>query len=200
MNDSEIYQAPSSAVAAVPPPVPQVKPPAVTVFGVLHLVFAGLGLLMAAWSLFGLFMGDVFSGLTSQQQMAAQAALQEKMNPMTIVSIVCSVIVAVPMIVAGVKLLRNGKGALKWSNAYAYLSLFTKLVSVVLVFVIMVPAMDEMAETITGGEPLPGGMSKWISGSMVIGALLGAVVSCIYPVMTLIFLNARGPKAWFAGR
>lgn len=200
MNDSDIYQAPSVAVASTPPPVPQIKPPVVTVFGVLHLVFAALGLLMAAWSLLGMIMGDIFSGLTSQQQMAAQAALQDKMDPMTIVSIVCSVVVAVPMIVAGIKLLKNGSGALKWSNIYAYLSLFTKMVSVVLVFVIMVPAMKEMEDLVTGGEPLPGGMSKWISGSMLIGALLGVVVSCIYPVMTLIFLNSRASKAWFAGR
>ena len=50
MDNSSPYQAPASP----PPPMPHpglIEPPAVKAFGVMHLVLAGLGFLMALWSL-----------------------------------------------------------------------------------------------------------------------------------------------------
>ncbi len=59
-------------------------PSAVSVFGVLHIVFACLGVLTSVWGLIVAFVGNPFLSLQpAGPQMQAQIAMQSKMNSMT---------------------------------------------------------------------------------------------------------------------
>jgi hypothetical protein len=203
MNESSPYQAPQQAVAAPIPMEFQGPPPAIKVFGILHLVFAGLGVIGAVWGLFVAIAGNpfLFLGSSNSQlnpQLNAQLAMQAKINPMTITSSLLSLMVAIPMIIAGVQLLKNRSNGLKWSNAYAYSSLGAKMINLILTITIMLPAMQEMTRGIIGNSQMPGSVSGIMSGMMVAGAIGGVLVSCIYPVLTLVFLNRPATKAWFA--
>lgn len=196
------------------PPLPQgpplmsgmaAAPPAVKVFGILHLVFAGLGVISALWALFIALVGNPFlkiAGSTGELggQLEAQIAMQAKINPVSITSSALSLLVAVPMIVAGVLLLKERKNALKWSNAYAWSSLGAKVINLILTATILVPAMQEMMRDITKSTPMPGQASDIMSLAMSGGAIGGVLISCAYPILTLAILNRPATKEWFAGR
>jgi hypothetical protein len=204
MDEASPYQPP---LPQGPPSLPgmNVAPPAVKVFGILHLVFAGLGIISAIWALFIALVGNPFlkmAGANRQlgEQMDAQLALQAKINPVSITSSTLSLLVAIPMIVAGVLLLKERKNALKWSNTYAWSSLGAKLINLVLTATILVPAMQEMMRGITKSTPMPGQASDIMSLAMSGGAIGGVLVSCTYPILTLVILNRPVTKEWFAGR
>ncbi|RYD23434.1 MAG: hypothetical protein EOP88_04135 [Verrucomicrobiaceae bacterium] len=177
-------------------------PPAVKVFGILHLVFAGLGILFAAWGLFVAIVGNPILKLQSapgmESQVQAQLDMQEKIKPMTLTSGVLSLLVAVPMIIAGVRLVKKRGSGLKWSNIYAFSSLAAKAVNLVLTFTVMVPAMEEMTRTIIGSSGAPASASGVLSGVMMGSAVGGVLITCVYPVLTLILLNRPPVKDWAA--
>jgi hypothetical protein len=134
------------------------------------------------------------------EQMDAQIAMQEKINPISITSSAFSLLVTIPMIVAGILLLKERKNALKWSNAYAWSSIGTKMINLVLTVTILVPAMQEMMSGITKSTPMPGPATDVMSMVMAGSAIGGVLISCTYPILTLVFLNRLATKEWFAGR
>ena len=178
-------------------------PPEVNVLGIMHLVFAGFGVLGAIWGLFVAIAGNPFLKMMPHnphmtQQFDAQMAMQEKISPMTITGSILSLLVAIPMIIAGIQMLRKRRNGLKWSNIYAFSSLGAKFINLILALTILIPAMREMSEKMMGGTRLPGGTQNIMSGFMAGGALGGVVISCVYPILTLVLLNRPTPKAWFA--
>ena len=176
------------------------EPPAVKVFGILHLVFAGIGVIGAAWGVFMAVAGNPFMKLSPQMsaQMDAQIAMQEKINPMTITSAILSLLVAVPMIIAGIQLLKKRRNALRWSNGYAWSSIGAKLVNLIMTLTILVPAMQEMTQGMLAHSKAPAPVSGIMSGFMAGGAIIGVLVSSVYPILTLVLLNRPATKAWFA--
>ena len=124
--------------------------------------------------------------------------LQEKTRLMSLTTTILSLLVTVPMIIAGIQMLRNRMNGLKWSNGYACASLCEKVINIILTFTIMLPAMKELTDSVMGGSHMPAGARSVMSASMIGGAIGGAVITCIYPLLTLILLNRAGPKAWFA--
>lgn len=203
MNDPSPYQPPLPQGPASIPLALIGPPPAVKVFGILHLVFAGLGTLSAVWGLFIAVIGNPFLKLTAANpemsgHLDAQIAMQEKINPMSITASILSLLVAVPMIIAGIRMLKQRRNGLMWSNTYAWSSLGAKVINLVLTVTILVPAMQEMMRGITGGAPMPAKFSGMMSGFMAGSAIIGVLVACVYPIVTLVVLNRPAVKAWFA--
>lgn len=181
------------------------EPPAVKVLAILHLVFAGIGLLGAVWGLFIAFFGNPFFKLMAtdphmSRQLEAQVQMQQKIAPMSIATGILSILVAVPMIIAGVRMLKKRRDGLKWSNIYAFSSLGAKSVNFILALTILVPAMSDMTEGMMHGARVPGGAKNMMSGFMAGGALGGVLISCVYPILTLVLLNRPACKAWFNSR
>jgi hypothetical protein len=200
MSDPSIYQ---PTLPQPPPGVlpPLTRPPVVLVFAILHLVFAGLGLMGGAWNLFVAIAGNPLLKIGGPTPgMEAQLAMQDKIGWATVVSAILSLLIAVPMIIAGIQMLRDRKNGLKWSNIYAYASLFAKAVGMVLIVVVVMPASREMMDTLMNDPKFPAGMRSTMSGAMTGGAILTVVLSCIYPVLTLVLLNRPAIKEWFASR
>jgi len=178
------------------------QPQTVKVFGIMHVIFAGFGLLGAVWGIFVIVVGNPFLHFMPQTpEMAVQAKMQEAMEqsmmPMTVISTILTVAVGLLMLRAGVLLLKKRRSGLQWSNRYAWASLASKVVNTVLAFVYTMPAMKEMmASSMPKGASLPGGM-EWI----VIGStLLTILAMSAYPVITLVLLNRPKTKEWFAAQ
>ncbi len=178
-------------------------PPVVKVLAIMHLVFAGIGIMTALWALFIAVFGNPFLKMmphTPQMegQIQAQMEMQQKVQPMSLAGGLLSLIVAVPMILAGIRMLKKKRDGLKWSNRYAYTSLGAKAVNLVLTVTILVPAMNTMASGMMPKSSVPGGMEGIMSGIMVGSAIGGVLLSCLYPILTLVLLNRPQTKEWFA--
>ena len=177
------------------------QPQTVKVFGIMHVIFAAYGLLMSVWAVFVLAVGNPFENMfpktpQMEAQAKAQAAMQEDMMPMTVISTVLTVIVAAIMLKAGILLLKKRGSGLRWSNRYAWVSLASKVVNIVMTFIYTVPAMKQMAAATAGGVMPVGQLEMIMIGTMLVTFL----VMSAYPVITLVLLNRPKTKEWFANR
>ena len=178
------------------------QPQTVKVFGILHIVFAGFGFLSSAWGLFVAVAGNPFLGFGAstpamQVQAKAEAAMQERLLPLTIGSTALTLVITGLMLTAGILLLKKRQSGLKWSNRYAWTSLVGKVINAVMIFAFILPASKAMTDQLSKGSPMPAGLMEGIMlGSMVIGL----IISCIYPILTLVFLNRPNVKTWFANQ
>lgn len=172
------------------------------VFGILHLVFGGLGLL------FGLF--AVVSALFTEQMQKMQFAtypdgvrerMMEAMQPVyetqkwDLASSCFSLVLAVLMIVAGLKLVKYRRQGLKISNVYSLLSVLHKLAAVGIVIGVKAPAMKQVGEKLEEiGGTESAAMSTMIGPVAIIIGILTAVVMAIYPVLSYFLLNKGQSK------
>jgi hypothetical protein len=205
MSDPSPYQPPLAHEPSLMPSPEITEPAAVRVMGILHLVFAGWGILTASWALYMAVAGNPFlklspAGAPLTDQMKAQISMQAKIQPASVTMAIFSLLVAIPMIIAGIRLLKKRRSALKWSNGYAYSSLTAKMVNVVMTVTIIVPAMREMTQGMFAGSHAPGQFEDVMGMMMGAGAVGSALLACIYPVLSLVLLNGSKAKVWFATR
>jgi hypothetical protein len=175
------------------------QPQTVKVFGIMHLIFGGIGVLMVLWSLFVLIAGNPFLKLAGNSpQVEMQTKLQADMMSYTIASTALTVWVTGLMIVAGILLLKGRKSARKWSNCYAISSIAVKIINMVVQVVYVLPMMQKMISGMAPGAAGPGvgAMESVMLASMIVTA----VITLIYPVLTLILLNRPNVKTWFANQ
>lgn len=173
------------------------QPQQVKVFGIMHLIFGGYGVLTLLWSLFVIIAGNPFlklSGNTPEMQM--QAKLEADMIGFTIAGTALHFVVTALIVTAGILLLKGRKSALKWSNYYACSSIGTKILTLIYSILIVIPMTQEMMKTTPGAAGLKGGFEAIMIGSMFVGFL----IPLIYPVLSLILLNRPKVKTWFANR
>ena len=186
----------------VNPHLPIGIPRIVTVFGVMHVVFAGIGILSAAWGVFTSLAGNPFLKMQGAgPQVDAQLAMEAKLKTVTIASSGLSILIGIVMITAGIKLLKGRKDGLAWSNKYAYLSLVAKLANLAIAFMVVIPATKEMMGDMMKGTPgMPASATMMMEIFLVAGAVGGILVTAVYPVLALVMLNRQGLREWFAVR
>ncbi|MGC4014353.1 MAG: hypothetical protein QM755_07540 [Luteolibacter sp.] len=187
-----------------PPPPPQLppvfRPGQIRVFGILHLVVAGLSAVMLLASV--AMQGFSQRTLESQKKMGGPAAAQAEMTetftnlmkPMTYAQYVASAVLMVALILAGIGLLKWKTSGLTWSNRYAWTSIALKICSLIFVLTYMMPKMNALMESTLksmGGDPA---LMPVVKYSMIGGALLGPLFYCIYPALVLIFLNRESVR------
>lgn len=202
MDESSPYQAPVSS----PPPlqVPQGPPPAaVKVFGILHLVLAGIGLLGGVWAFASNKVMSAFQ--SADPSMVIQMKYAEEMWPVTVMSGIFALGLAALLLVSGLKLVRSQPDGVLWSNRYAWTSITTKVIGLVVAVVYVLPMTHRMMGELVGNTPgLPAGASGAMAGFMksmtAVGTVIGPVISCIYPALALYFLSRPAVKAWAAGK
>lgn len=114
----------------------------------------------------------------------------------TVLALVMTVLTTVLILIAGIKLLKKRRSGLLWSNRYAWTSLAGKVITLILTFLYTIPAMKEMVVD----PALPAAAQSVMRSTMVIGAVVGVVVTCVYPILTLILLNRPKTKQWFAAQ
>ncbi|WAC21397.1 hypothetical protein OVA24_08355 [Luteolibacter sp. SL250] len=199
MNEGNIYQAPTeSGPSFAPQPIPVHKPAILQVFGILHLLAAGYGLITGLWGIFMAVAGNPFINMVPPGPARdAQENMTRAIQPMMNINLGITAVLVVLVTIAGIKLLRAKKDAVKASNRYAIASLLGKIAGGVLVFIYMVPAQRQMMEDQLGqmGD-LPAGMKTGMDAAMIGGAIGSILFTCLYPILTLILLNRRSVKGW----
>ena len=198
-----------------PPPMPlavQVEPQAVKTFGVIHLIFAGLGFITGLWnlasfffaSMMGAFFKDPALGAQMQRQMEMQAEMQMQLRWVSLMTGIFMLGLAVLLLISGLKLVSSNPDGIPWSNRYAWTSIATKLVSMAVAIGWVVPKTKAMMEQVMTGSGMPPGagqgMVNAMSGFMSISSVLTPLFSCTYPVLALYVLNRPAVKEWSASR
>ncbi len=176
------------------------QPQTVKVFGIMHCVLGAYGVLTAIFAIavivgFNPFLSFMPKTPGATAQMEQQAAMQAEMMPVTIAATLLGIATTVFILMAGVLMLKRRRSGLKWSNRYAWTSLVGKVANVLVAVFFTYPIMKQsMAGAGTPG--LPGGMEWVMIGSMV----FGVVITCAYPILSLILLNRPATKTWFANQ
>lgn len=184
--------------------MPFLPPARIKVFGILHIVFAGIGFLSALWNLAKLYFKEPLQNFASLggPRMARNPVeeMQEAMLRVTefytSASIVIGVLLSALMLVAGIALVRHHRSALRWSNAYAWSSIGIKLASLAYCMIVLLPVVNAELDKLVAGSA--GGSSP---EQVLIRYLVSAVfvilplVSCVYPVLTLVMLNKPAVRA-----
>ena len=183
---------------------PNFEPKRVKVFGVMHIVFGGLG--------FGQVLGNLamtpfqkqimsFSSMGSPDEvMEAQLVMMEKLKPFTWISIVITLILASLIMRAGLRLVKKKPGALPASNLYAWCSIGAKAILLILFFVMVQPIYNEMFESMFD-DTTPGADEALLVMRIAtsVGGILGPLVTMVYPILALTMLNKKIVKDYFSG-
>jgi hypothetical protein len=182
------------------PPIPVVPPAQIKVLGILHLVFAGFGLLMLLGNLaIQLFNEKVWA---SQAQVGGDQAFQAEVSRKMVESLqgyswlqyAGSAVLTVLLVVAGIGLLKRRRSGLVWSNAYAWSALTLRISSVAYFLAVIVPKLDQIIERTTAGKATDSTILLVTKASMIGGGVVSSLASCIYPVLVLILLNRESVR------
>lgn len=177
------------------------QPQTVKIFGIMHLILGAFGVFTSIAAILVLFGINPFLALLPKSpartaQIEQQASMQAEMMPMTIITTLLAIATTVFIIIAGILMLKRRRSGLKWSNRYAWTSLLGKLVNAGAAFFYTYPMMKEMTSSPATGPAIPASMETVMIGSMV----FGIVITCVYPILTLVLLNRPRIKEWFAAQ
>jgi hypothetical protein len=173
------------------------QPQPVKVFGIIHLIFGGFGVLTAIWAWIVIIIGNPmlkFMGNSPQQEI--QSHLESELLPYSIIGAVLNCILTFLIIRAGILLLKKRKAALKWSNAYAYTSIIIKVLNLILTLTYILPMTQQIMNTSMPSSPGAGTLA--VGSIMFVSTIFGFLFSLVYPVLTLILLNRPTVKTWCA--
>lgn len=184
MNPDSPYLPPAShpglaQVAASPIDVPRT----VRVFGILHLIFAVLGLITGIAGIYFLLglsrtLSEFSANLGPSPEADSQSFLRSIQLQVSFFSLfsIATLLSSVPLAVAGVLSARKRPRGLLWSNIYAVTSLAAKI------------ALPFLWPSIPANDPYAGGMIE--------GGMIWLALAATYPALTLILLNRRVVKEW----
>lgn len=184
-----------------PPPL---EPKRIKVFGVLHIVFGSLGLLQVLMNLAMMPFQEKLMTMSaggSEDLAGLQLAIADKLKPYTWIAMGLGVIVAGMILRAGIGLVTKKKNSLAASNQYAWVSIGVKLLSLVLFVVLVLPAYNEMFESmVVPSAPGGGNILMVMKVSASIGGIVGPVLMCVYPILALVMLNKPLVKDFLAAQ
>lgn len=182
---------------------PNLEPKRIKVFGVMHIVFGGLGLLMSLASLVMMQFQKLIIEKTQtapgmEEYNRVSIELTEKMAPMSYIGILFTVILGSLLLVAGINLVKSRAKGLKFSNMYAYASLALKFVGVILFFVMTKPLVEELIDPlIANADNLMKTQLNILKYTQLAVGVLTPVVGAIYPILALVLLNRPIVKRFF---
>jgi hypothetical protein len=200
--------------------MPILEPKSIKVFGIIHIVFGALGLLLGLFSvatLIGIpfFLDWLKETVSQEDDVAAEAllpifdALKTLFADLAIanwINCLLSLVVSILIIVAGIALVKKKKGCVEKSNRYVWCSVGAKIVNLVLFFSIGMAANRKYSEAIQDFTPDPssaagpGGMSTDQLQDMIStgGGVVGIIIALIYPIVAFVMLNKPAVKGFLS--
>jgi hypothetical protein len=187
---------------------PKKKPPVITVFGILNIIFGGLGLLGAICGGLATF---AFAQVTMPGPGNPPNPIKDMLEYMDkhaplyttymIFEIVIGLIMAVILIVAGIGLLKVRPWARWLSIAYAGVRLVLILVGLVLAILIFNPVLadwqaDYNKRAVPAGTPPPPSLGSGATNN--ISAALGSILGAAYSIALLVVMFLPNVRAAFA--
>ncbi|MEJ6570834.1 MAG: hypothetical protein QNL01_00275 [Akkermansiaceae bacterium] len=169
------------------------------VIGILHLVFGGIGLVMGVIGI----ASAAFKEKLEEMQFASypeevREGMRGAMQPIyetqkwDMISGVGSLILAVLLIVAGLKLVKYRRQGRKISNIYSALSIGHKLFTIGIVIFIKSPVMKKVGESL---EKMSGqsdmNMGTMMGPIVIISGIVMAIVMMVYPILSFFLLSKK---------
>lgn len=175
-----------------------IEPASIKVFGIFHLIIAGLGSIGTIFGLVMLQFSNQFSklmtmappgsssGASSQQEKAVIQYLGET-RTYTYITSGFSIILAVMLIIAGIRLLKKRESGRVMSIRYAWASIGTKVITLVMILTFMMPATTRYNEAMFSS--IGSGMGSTMNVVTQISQLVGLAMTLIYPIVVLIMMR-----------
>ena len=167
------------------------RPTSVTVFGILNLVFAALGLCGVAFGVMGL---TVMANLPEGADMPPNPQLDALQNPaymaFNYASIGLGFLATIVLAIAGIGLLKLKSWGRSLSLGYAAYSIVMQIVGVVVSYIFLIQPAMALAEQ--GNDPQ--------AQRQMFESIGGAVIRClslIYPILLAFFMFRPNVKAAF---
>lgn len=200
MQDDQTSFEPSDFPAPEAPPteagdfVPVTPPEGwPTVIGILSIIFGALGVLGAGCGAVGLVAAPVVVNLIPEgpERDEVQQSIQQSMTnvPLQVGVQLIEFVLAIILIVGGVQLLKRSRSAAKTLTIYA----IGDLISNTLVLIVGVLAAGAQAKMISENPDMQQQMPQGVQGIMqalgVVGAVVGWVITAIWPVFLLLWFR-----------
>lgn len=163
------------------------RPKSVTVFGILNIVFAGLGLCGTAFSVMLFMPSSAAANNPVVQIIQSSPGYAAWMK----VSVALGVIVAAALLAAGIGLLNLKPWARTLSIVYAIYAIFMVLIGDVINYIFLIQPMLQKAHGEQGAEA-----AGAVGGA--IGGLFGSCFGLVYPILLLIFMTRPQVVAAFS--
>ena len=202
-----------------PPPmdgIPILEPKSIMVFGVIHIVFGAIGLLLGLFSVASLigipfFLDWLKETVAKEGDAAAEAILpifdelKTLFSDLAIanwINCLLSLVVSILILVAGIALVKKQRGGVEKSNRYVW----CKFVNLVLFFSIGMAAnhnFSEAIQDITRAHSVsagPGGVTTDQLQDMISmgGGVVGIIFALIYPIVAFVMLNKPAVKGFLS--
>ncbi|MDA7888789.1 hypothetical protein N9A86_05360 [Akkermansiaceae bacterium] len=171
------------------------KPAQVTVFGILHVVLSLIG-----------FGGIIMQKLVSQNPKAtildtfqhdkdtpAQFTPEalEALNTALSLNVyfeVFTAILATMLLTSGLAMLLNARWGISLSNKYSVVSIVTKIVTIILLLTIAMPAYQSFCDGISGADE---DLVTTVCLLLKFSSIGGAALMMIYPILAMILLTRQ---------
>ncbi|MFC7335914.1 hypothetical protein ACFQY0_01890 [Haloferula chungangensis] len=195
MDEPSPYQSPASS--GMPSmPLEGAESGAAQAFGVIHIIFGVFGILIGVWNVVGVYLSESMNGIAMpagperERLLEVQQRYLAEVGWVSIMTGIFILVLSVLLLISGPKLWKKKASGLRWSNRYAWMSIATKLVSIVVGLLVVLPASREMTEALI--KDMAGSsdtMAGFMSVGSSLGVLLGPIFGMVYPVLALILLN-----------
>lgn len=207
------YDSPQSTMMAQPPPNLAmgtiIEPPSIKVFGIFHLVVAGLGIIGTIYGLVMLQFSSQFSkmmtiappGAPATGPSAQELAMNQYMHDtrlFTYIGFGFALVLTVMLIIAGVGLLKRRESGRVMSLRYAWTSISFKMINLLIFLTFMMPATTRYNEAMLSSMPAEMGSVMNIVTQVM--QVLSLLAGCIYPIVVLIMMRKENVKTFLAAQ
>lgn len=190
------------------------RPKSIKALGVLHMVFGILAILMALFSLvMQPIMTKMYQGMAegmeddaARAQFEMQVKIQQETGHYNIIYNATLLILAVILVVAGVKLLKSKKNGRSLSVTWGWLAIGMTGVWLVMSFTMLMPKMPEIMESAMVHELDSSGasmteeeldqMSAIMTTAMAIAFVVMSLLALIYPTVTIVLMSKKAVREW----
>lgn len=151
------------------PPPGAVRPTSVTVFGILNIVFGGLGLLCMPVALLPMF-------LPAEMQQGTQLGpgMKAYLGVTLVIGFFCNIL----LVATGIGLLNLKRWARQWSYYYAWFAIFMGVVGITITILMSMSGMQGASEQ---------KMAEEVGG--LIGGMCGGIIGLIYPIFLIVYMR-----------
>ena len=174
------------------PPPAGGRPGVVTAFAIIGIVFGGLGLLCKPFSLIALFV--------PQAGPNPAVDMQKDLMGWTLFSAVAGTLISILLLASSIGALSLKPWARKGLLAYAAVAVLMNLVNIVVSIIWIMPKMKTMQEQMIKQQgTAPPGMAAIMQGAGTAGAVIGFLITMIFPLLLLYFFTRPNVVAAFEG-
>ncbi len=182
MSDSSPYQSPESFQSPGPSHKPEApRPTSATVFGILNLLFACLGLCGVVFGAISLFATQMIPDMPPNPAMELMKQ-NEPYYMFTIVMMALGFVATLALGLGGIGLLMMRSWGRTLSIGYAVYTILAGIVGMIANWVWLIQPLLEQADAMAAGPEKAGAIGGAIGGG------IGGCIGLIYPVLLLIFM------------